>query len=285
MIPLVLGGERFDVHVPSGPTERRLRRALARFVAPRSPSSKGSATAVRRSTRVLHLDLERLERLGPVTFTQVIAQVFRLAAAALHPEVLFFHAAAIGGPSGAALFVAPSGAGKTTLAVVAARLGLDVLADDVALVRVVDRVVLPGPVRLRHREAMARLVTPPRRFPPPGRAAPLTRVFLLASAQTSTSEILGTEALLSELPASARWDAACRIADLLDHVELRRLAPLDLSNEAGAARAREALTPVFVELGASPSRVQRLFSRCPRASKAIFSEGGLLTGSCGYGSE
>jgi hypothetical protein len=54
---------------------------------------------------------------------------------ALGPEVLFVHAAAVGGPDGAALIIGPSGSGKSSTSLACLRAGMGFLSDDYCLVR------------------------------------------------------------------------------------------------------------------------------------------------------
>jgi hypothetical protein len=107
---------------------------------------------------------------------------------------------------------------------------------------------------------MSALFAPPRSKPASARPARLERVVLLGAGRASTSAFVGTEALISEIDPARRWDVACRIADLFDGLEVRRLPRIDLDRASGVRAARDRLRAVYLELGASSRRVDALLA-------------------------
>ena len=251
LIRLALGGRTFELAVGHRGAERALTRVL-RFL----PPARGPAT---------RLDLGAQVRRAR-GFGEILAAALRGCSVALFPRCLLLHAAVVVAPTGAVMFVGPSGVGKTTIAMMALRLGLPVLADDIACVRVRDRRVLPAPIRLRVREPTAKLLGVAR-LPPAAEASPLRAIVLLGAGARSLAEVLGAQTLSTELPAERRWELVAQLAHLIEGVPIRRLPRLTLHGPR-AARGVERLRSLFAELGVEPRRIARAIRTGPgRASR------------------
>lgn len=236
-----LAGRAFELDLQHREAARSLRHVLRHFPADAGP------------TTVLSLDGPTR---GATRFSEILAATLRLTARELFPEHVLLHAAAIVGARGATLFVGPSGVGKTTIAIVAQRCGLSVLADDVACVRVADQTVLAAPVRLRARPATTRFFGQPR-VRPPSAQAKLVEVVLLGAGGRTDAEVFGAQALITELPSDARWEAACQLARVIEGVPIRRMPRLVLHELAGQRRAQRRLAQLFCSLGVEPELVTR----------------------------
>lgn len=80
-------------------------------------------------------------------------------AAAVNHRFLFLHGCTIATDDCAVTFCGPSGAGKTTLAMVAHTLGYDVLGEDISIVDWRNGTVLPLPLPYRPRPVTRRFIT------------------------------------------------------------------------------------------------------------------------------
>jgi hypothetical protein len=90
---------------------------------------------LRTGDRVTGTHLMAVSRASALSPWEAGAPLRRQLCWVLSPEVLFVHAAAVGGPDGAALIIGPSGAGKSSTSLACLRAGMGFLSDDYCLVR------------------------------------------------------------------------------------------------------------------------------------------------------